>query len=165
MVASIDDQIHRFLIEQEESRCRALEAEYKKKDETKGKKVKRKTIRKPWARPNKYALCQEIDLLFMVDEYDYELFDKTFQRYCSARGILHVTGEPGSRKWEYMADYTQTKRDYLADPCFQFAQEFDGKRYRYTSEDMETGWKIMRLGRAKLQDGWELYLRESSDQK
>lgn len=159
MVALIEDQIHQFLIEQEEERCRALEAEYNENDETKGKKVKRKTIRKPWARPGESALCQEIDLLIMVDEYDYDLSDKTFQGYCSARGILHVTGEPGSRKWKYMADYTQTKHDYLADPCFQFAQEFDGKRYRYTDGEMETGWKIILLGRAKLQDCWELFSR------
>ena len=64
-----------------------------------------------------------------------------------------------------MADYTKTKIDYLADPWFHFAQEFDGKRYRYTNEEMETGWKIVLLGRAKLQDCWELYSRESSDQK
>lgn len=165
MVALIEDQIHRFLIEQEEERCRALEAESQKKGETKSKKVKRKTIRKPWARPGKSALCQEIDLLFMVDEYDYDLFDKTFQGYCSARGVLHVTGELGSRKWDYMADYTKTKSDFLVEPFFQFAQEVDGKRYRYTSDEMETGWKIVRLGRAKLQDCWELYLRESSEQK
>lgn len=165
MVALIEDQIHQFLIEQEEARCSALEAEYNKNNETRGKKVKRKTIRKPWARPGESALCQEIDLLIMVDEYEYELSNKMFQDYCSARGVLHVTGMSGSRKWEYMADYTKTKRDYRADPSFQFAQEFDGKRYRYTNEEMETGWKIVLLGRAKLQDCWELYSRESFDQK
>ena len=51
MVALIEDQIHQFLIEQEEERCSALEAEYNKNDETRGKKVKRKMIRKSWARP------------------------------------------------------------------------------------------------------------------
>lgn len=165
MVALIEDQIHQFLIKQEEERCRALEAEFDKSNEAKDKKVKRRTIPKPWARPGGSALCQEIDLLIMVDEYDYDLSNKTFQGYCSARGILHVTGEPGSRRWEYMADYAKTKRDYLADPWFQFAQEFDGKRYRYTNEEMETCWKIVRLGRAKLQDCWELYSQETSVHK
>ena len=165
MVALIEDQIHQFLIEQEEDRCRALEAENNKNNETKGKKVKRKTIRKPWARPGESALCQENELLIMVDEYDYDLSDKTFQDYCSARGIALVTGKPGSRRWEYMADYTKTKHDYLTDPSFQFALEFNGKRYRYTNKEMETCWKIVLLGRAKLQDCWELYFRELADQK
>ena len=163
MVAIIEDQIHQFLIEQEEERCRALEAEFNKNEETKDKKVQRKTISKPWVRPGEFGLCQGVDLLIMVDEYDYDLSDKMFQSYCSARGILHVAGEPGSRRWLYLADYRKTKSDYLTDPYFQFAEEVNGKRYRYTNEEMETGWKIMLLGRANLQDCWELYSRESSD--
>lgn len=165
MVASIEDQIHQFLIDQEEKRCRAIEAENNKNEETKGKKVKRKMIPKPWGRPGDVALCQEIDLLIMVSEYDYDLADETFQAYCSARGILHVAGKTGSRRWQYLADYRKTKSAYLADPYFQFAEEVDGKRYRYTDEEMGTGWNIMLLGRAKLQDCWELYARESNGQR
>ena len=165
MIASIEDQIHQFLKDQEEKRCRAIEAENNKNEETKGKKVKRKAISKPWMRPGESALCQEVDLLIMVSEYDYDLSDKTFQTYCSARGILHVAGEPGSRRWKYLADYRKTKSAYLSDPYFQLSEEVDGKRHRYTDEEMETGWKIMLLGRAKLQDCRELHSRESNGQR
>jgi hypothetical protein len=161
MVASIENQIHKFLIDQEEKRCRAIEAENNKNEETKGKKVKRKAIPKPWVRPGDAALCQEADLLIMVSEYDYDLSDKTFQAYCSARGILHVAGEPGSRRWTYLADYWKTQNSYLADSYFQLSEEVDGKRHRYTDEEMEIGWSILLLGRAALQDCWELYSRES----
>lgn len=160
MVALIEDQIHQFLIDQEEERCRAIEAENNKNEETKNKKVKRKAIPKPWVRPSASALCQESDLLIMVRDYDYDLSDNAFQDYCDARGILHVAGEPGSRRWEYMADYRKPKSAYLADLHFQFAEEIDGKQHRFTDDEMETGWKIISLGRAKLQDCWELYCRE-----
>lgn len=161
MVALIEDQIHQFLMDQEEERCRAIKAEHNKNEETKGKKVKRKTIPKPRVRPDDSALCQEVNLLIMVSEYDYDLSDKTFQAYCSDRGILHVAGEPGSRRWKYLADYRKTKSVYLADPYFQLSEEVDGKRHHYTNDEMETGWKIILLGRAKLQDCWELYSRKS----
>jgi hypothetical protein len=161
MVALIEDQIHQFLIAQEEERCKAIETANNENEETKEKKVKRKTISKPWVRPGDSALCQEVDLLIMVSQYDYDLFDEAFQAYCSARGILHVAGEPGSRRWKYLADFRKTKSAYLGDPYFQLSQEVDGKQHRFTDADMETGWKIMLLGRAKLQDCWELYSRKS----
>jgi hypothetical protein len=165
MVALIEDQIHLFLIDQEEERCRAIEAENNKHKETKGKKIKRKTILKPWVRPSDSALCQDVELLIMVSQYDYALSNKTFQAYCSGRGILHVAGEPGTKRWKYLADYRKTKSAYFADSYFHFAEEVGGKRYSYTEEEMETGWKTMLLGRAKLQDCWELYSRKSNSQR
>mgnify|MGYP001576582002 CR=1 FL=1 len=161
MTALIEDQIHQFLIDQEEERCRAIEAENNKNEETKGKKVKRKTISKPWVRPGDSALCQDTDLLLMVREYDYDLSEKAFQAYCSARGILHVAGEPASKRWKYVADFRKTKSTYLTDLYFQFSEEVNGKRHRYTEKEMEAGWKIMLLGRAKIQDCWELFSREA----
>jgi len=159
MVALIEDQIHQFLIEQEEERCRALESEYNRSDETKGKIVKRKTIPKPWARRGENTLCQDTDLLIMVDEYDYDLSSNEFQRYCSTRGVLHIAGDIGSKRWEFFSDYRKLKSEYLADSYFRFAEEMDGKRYKYTIEELETSWRIILLGRAKLQDCWELFLR------
>lgn len=109
MVALIEDQIHQFLKNQEEERCRALEAEYNKHKETNGKKVKRREISKPLVRPSDDGLCQEDTFLMMVSEYDYDLSHKSFQAYCDTRGILHVAGEPGSVRWKYLAEFRKTK--------------------------------------------------------
>lgn len=98
MVSLIEDQIHQFLIDQEEERCKGIEAAHDRNSETKGKKVQRKTISKPWTRAVASALCQEADLLPMVSQYDYDLSAAATQTYCSTRGILHVAGEPGSRR-------------------------------------------------------------------
>ncbi len=165
MVALIEDQIHQFLIDQEEERCKAIEAENDKNEETKNNKVKRKAIPKPWTRPSASSLCQESDLLIMVREYDYDLSIKRFQEYCSDRGILHVAGEPGSKRWKYMADFRKAKSAFLADSYFYFSEEVNGKQHRYTDDEMETHWKILTLGRAKLQDCWELYSRERKSAK
>jgi len=133
----------------EEERCRALESQ--------GKKVKRKKIDKPWTRPSPDNLCQEPELLVLVCEFDYDLLNNAFKEYCHDRGILHVVGETGSKREKYFLDHNKSKSEYLKDPYFRFAQELDGKKYQYTVEEMETGWKTIQLGRAKLQDCWELY--------
>ena len=160
MVAPIiEEQMHQYLIKQEEERCRNLKAEYDRQEETRGKKVTRKAIAKPWTRPGENALCQDADLLILVTEYDYDLSDRDFQEYCQARGILHVAGEPGSRRREFFSDHGKLKSEYLKDPYFQFAQEFNGKRYQYTDREMVIGWEIISLGRAALQDCWELYTK------
>ncbi len=157
MIPHIEEQIHQFHKELEEKRCEALEAKYNKNKATYGKKVKRNSIPKPWTRPCENALCQDIDLLIMVDQYDFDLTNDCFQEYCLARGVLHVAGEVGSRRWEYFLDHTKTKKEYLADPFHQYAQEINGKSYRYTANEIELGWKIILLGRAQLQDCWELF--------
>jgi len=157
MVAPIEEQMYQYLIKQEEERCRELESEYDRNEETRGKKVKRKSIAKPWTRPGENTLCQDADLLILVGEYDYDLSDGDFQKYCEARGILHVAGELGSRRWEFFSDHRKLRSEYLKDPYSQFAQEFNGKQYQYTDREMEIGWEIILLGRATLQDCWELY--------
>jgi hypothetical protein len=165
MAALIEDQIHQFLIEKEEERCKALEAEYNKSVETKGETVKRKKIPKPWSRPCKNALCQDIDLLIKVDEYDYDLLNIKFQEYCLTRGVLYIAGEVGSRHWDFFVDVGKTKSEYLEDPYFQSAIEVAGKRHSYTNEEMESGWTIIIIGRGKLQDCWELYSKEMTSKR
>jgi hypothetical protein len=164
MVASIEDQVHQFLVREEEDRCRAIEVENDRNDGTRGKSIKRRVIVKPWSRPTPLALCQHPDLLVMVTEYDYDLSDDDFCAYCTARGVLHVAGQPGTTRWTFLSDYTKPKSAYLSDPYFQHGEEVDGKRHRYSDTEMETGWKIILLERAHLQDCWELYSRASGRQ-
>jgi hypothetical protein len=150
MTVSIENQIHQYLIEAEEIRC-------KTEEERTGKKVNRRTISKPWNRSGEYALCQEYEYLLMVDEYDYDLSNPAFQDYCNKRGILHCAGVKGSKYWNFFLDYRKSKDEYLSETDFQFAAEYEGKKYNYSAEEMESGWRIVRLGRAKFQDCWELF--------
>ena len=162
MAASIEDQIHKCLVEREEQRCIAIEAEYNRHGKLRGKKEKRRKIAKPWKRTGESALCQDVDLLEMVAEFDYNLSNMSFQEYCAARGVLHVAGEPDSTRWKYVADYEKTKDDYMSDSFFQFAIEVNGNRQRYSEQEMEFGWRLMLLARATIQDCWELHLKKDS---
>lgn len=156
MVMLIEDQMHQFLVDAEEVRCRKLE-----ESETGASKkaVVRRKIGKPWVRPSAQALCHDIETIYllMVSEFDYELANEDFQRYCSQRGVLHVAGESNSIRWEYMKNHKRTKAEYLANPFFQYAAGTSKEKYKYSPEEMETGWKIIQIGRAKLQDCWELF--------
>jgi hypothetical protein len=158
VAALIEDQIHQHFKDEEEKRCLALEAQYQLDPKKKGKRVERRSIPKPWTRFGD-GLCQAIELLSLVNEFDYDLEDEGFQAYCEERGVLHVAGEAGSRRWKCFSRHNWTKEKYLADPFFQSAESVGGSSHEYTPEEMETGWKIIMLGRAKLQDCWELYSR------
>jgi hypothetical protein len=162
MVPLIEDQIHQALKAQEEDRCRRLEAQYARNEATKNKKVKRREIAKPWSRPGPQALCQDTDLLLLVSEYDYDLSRPDFQAYCRSRGILYMAGTPGTTRWEYSEHYGTTKAEFLDNPYFQYAQEVNGQRHRFTQDDMETQWRITCLARAQLQDCWELFSQGAS---
>lgn len=150
MVKLIEDQIHDALIEREKQRCKELEKKLKRP-------VKPRNIEKPWTRQNKVSLCQENELLELVQDYDYDLNNKNFQKYCEERGILHIAGEKDSKRWEFFVNYKKTKDEYFKDPYFQYAEEYNGKSYKYSKDEMEAGWKIIELGRAKLQDCWEIF--------
>ena len=161
MVAPIEDQILAHLVEQEEKRCEALEEEFRRDPKRKHKKVPRRKIVKPWTRGAHPTLCQETDLLLMVKDYDYDLANEGFQSYCSSRGVLHVAGTPGSERWEIFRVHSKRKADYMDNPYFQYAGGISGKGMKYTARQMDTGWRIVRIGRAKLQDCWELFLSKT----
>lgn len=160
MAASIEDQIHKHFVDQEEERCRAIEDEYADHDKAHGRREKRRKIAKPWRRVGEAALCQEIDVLQLVTECDFDLSEASFQGYCSARGVLSVAGEPGSNRWAFVADFSKGRGAYMRDPYFAYAIEVNGERYKFSEQEMEFGWQLMQLARARLQDCWELYTQE-----
>ena len=149
---TIEDQIHAALIQREEDRCRTLE-----EADPSHKKVKRRDVKKPWIRLGPKALCQEATLLLLVRDYSFNLDDLGFERYCADRGIIHVAGEKDSARWFFMKDHSKTKAEFMSDPYFQRFIEEGGKQYQFTSREMEIHWEIALVGKAKLQDCWELY--------
>ena len=149
MAELIENQIHQYLKHQEEVR-------YKKEESLKGKPVKRRKISKPWTRSFSLSLCPESDLLEMVTDFDYDLSDPEFQIYCKNRiGLNHAL--PQSRRWDFFEKHQLTKNDYLEDPYFHYAEEYNGKRYKYTEDELHSNWRVIMLGRATIQDCWEIY--------
>lgn len=150
MATPIEDQIHKAFIVREDERCRTLENKT-------GEPAKRREVPKPWTRLGPQALLERPEFLLYVTDCDYDLADSNFQEYCRERGLLHVAGEPDSKRWLYFRDCTKTKNEFLRDPYFRRAQPHEGKRYAYTPQEMETAWRIVCIGRAALQDCWELH--------
>lgn len=153
MAPLIAVQVHKVLKAREEERCVKLER-------STGKKIKRRKIPRPVVRMGPDALCQNTDILKLVTEYDYDVSDLRFQDYCSSRGVT-PGGVHGSTRWKFFADHSLSKQDYLANPYFHFAQEFQGTRHTYTPEEMESQWNVIFLGRAALQDCWELLFKRN----
>ncbi len=91
----------------------------------------------------------------MVSEFDYDLEASEFLEYCRNRGVLHVAGEPGSKRWRFFRDFGIGKESFLEDSHFQFSESGEA----YTADEMKTQWEIVMIGRAKLQDCWELFSR------
>jgi hypothetical protein len=152
MAKSIEEQIHAVFIQREEDRCRTLE-----EADPSHKTITRRVVKKPWIRSGPKALCQEADLLLLVRDYSFDLADVDFERYCADRGVLYVAGEKNSARWILMNDHSRTKAEFLNDPYFQKSVVEGGEQYQYSPGEMEIHWQIALLGKAKLQDCWELY--------
>ena len=145
MATPVEDQLHAAHIAAEECRCRKLEA-------STGKPVKRRPVPKPWRRIDPQALLQDPEFLQHVTEFDYRLGDPAFQQYCRERGVFHVVPEEGSWRHRFFAKPLLGRDDFV-NQCLM-----EGKAPYATQPDIETGWRIIQLGRAALQDAWELFL-------
>lgn len=152
-VPSIAEQAQRCLQEREDARCRALELEREKP-------VKRREIPVPTVRVGPQALSG-VEFLAMVTEFDYDLTAPEFCDYCLRRGTLSVAGLQGSPRWQLFVDHRIGFEEFLANPEFQFAAEHLGARHRYTAAEMTSNWSAVCLGRATLQDSWELFRASS----
>lgn len=146
MANQVEEQIHAALVAIEEARCKELEA-------STGKPVNRREVPKPWKRVGP-TLLQNPELLQYVTELDYQIDAPFFVEYLRQRGLLHVVPEGGSWRYRFLAKHSLT-RSHFVKQCVA-----EGEPAYATTEDVETGWRIIQLGRAALQDGWEAFLAE-----
>ena len=158
MAELIEDQIHQALIREEEERCRAIEEKNKLDPKKKNKKVTRRKIQKPWSRGIHPRLCQETELLLKVSDYDYDLGVPGFQDYCRTRGVLHIAGEVGSRRWTFCVNHGRCFDDFLPDAGNSTFESTDSDNEKAPSPEADTDWKIVKIARGKLQDCWEMYV-------
>lgn len=154
-VPSIEDQIHRHFQNREEQRCLALEAQKRAQGKTGDEaEVERREVPKPWVRRGE-GLCPP-EFQEVVTAFDYEFDAPGFEEYCRRRGVAHVIGL--DRRRVLMTDHQLTRAAFMRDTYFRSAEPVEGKKgYRFSDEDMETHWRIVLMGRAALQDCWELF--------
>lgn len=110
-------------------------------------------------RPLPVSICQDLDVLRGVRQWDFDLTDQGFLDYAHARGVLYKAGVSGSKRFRFTADHTAAEADFKSDPYFQRAipsrQYPDG--YPYSDADMETHWQIMLAVKGALQDCWQIF--------
>lgn len=154
-VPSIEDQIHRRFQNREEQRCLALEAQKRAQGKTgEEAEVERREVPKPWVRLGE-GLCPP-EFQEVVTAFDYKLDAPGFEEYCRSRGVAHVIGL--DRRRALMADHQRTENAFMSDAYFRSAEPDEGRKgYRFSDAEMETQWRIVMLGRAALQDCWELF--------
>lgn len=108
------------------------------------------------------ALCQDVERLLACDHWDYDLTDVAFVATCVARGVLYRFGSPGGRAWRFIENVSLSVEDWLADEGVRFAQEHEGKRHRFSDEDLRAHWRCVLIQRARVQDCWEIYRAETA---
>lgn len=153
---SIARQALAVLREQEEARCRRLEADLASKPGESRKPVKRREVAEPTVRLGPRALCQDPEVLKCVKEVDYLLSDTSFRTYCRERGVLHVAGLDGSARWQFFLDASLSEADFFnRSDLRSTAEAAAGRGVDHAA--MRLQWEIVCYGRAVLQDCWELF--------
>ncbi len=90
----------------------------------------------------------------------YDLDCETFRAFAERRGVLYQFARPGARAWAYLRDLTLSERDWLSDEAVRYAQEHEGKRHRYSDDQMRSHWGVVEIQRRKIQTCWEGFCKE-----
>ena len=102
------------------------------------------------------SICQDIDILQAITEYDYDLHDIEFEKYCVSRfGHSRAAYPPA---FEHICDYGMSKKVW-----------FDHYRKNevgtiFPDDDLETLWQGRKIRLGKYQQCWELFRAECEEQ-
>jgi hypothetical protein len=114
-----------------------------------------------WKRPHSNMICQNIDVLLKVSEYNYDLTDSDFRDYARARlGWENISNKYIFLKWQPGGKFApvndpaeqETRKNEVRDVIYGLI-----KRQIF---DNSVDQKIHDIAIAHLQDLWELFLNE-----
>ena len=108
-----------------------------------------------WTRPYCRTICQELDVVIRVTEYDFDLENAEFREYADRRGVLFKAGV--GKRFAFTKNHAATKAEFFRE--FRFSK----KGVRFSDDDMEFHWRIMLAAKGYMQDAWELFLVEKQD--
>lgn len=104
-------------------------------------------------RQSDVSLLQDTQLLQSMYEYDYDITDKEFREYISARlGLL-------SNMTQESIDFYQTYSELdIYEHCKKFRENLVGSAKPDNIEKaIEADMKVVKIMKAKIQDCWEIY--------
>jgi len=110
-----------------------------------------------WKGPLPISICQDMNILLKITEYDYDLRNQEFEEYCRSRFGFCRPQDP--KYFEQLCDLTTDKKKFFESwkICGRYAsQEMIGKKI--SDDRLELEWKIFNITRGKLQDCWEIFI-------
>lgn len=113
-----------------------------------------------WKRGHCKAICQDMNVLMNIKEYDYDLSNPIFIEYCRSRGVS-TRFEAGSIGFSFMKNYTMTKDEYMSNEDLRPTKHHDGVKHALIDKEMESNWNGVVVGRGALQDCWEIFLQQN----
>lgn len=113
---------------------------------------------KPWSFELSYqkSLAQLPEsIIFSVSEFDFRIDEIEFMYFLEERGLLHLSGQPRSHRRDCIGSHLFGYHEFMNDNYFQYAIEYEGKRHRYSIEEMKIQWKIFCICKIYLQASWD----------
>lgn len=110
------------------------------------KRRKVKTIKEMtgWSGALPVSICQDIEVLLRITEYDYDLKNRDFEKYCRSRFGFSRATDPKYFEQECNLDITY--------------DEFASYWAKKGETNIALSWEIFNIERGKLQDCWEIYI-------
>lgn len=106
-----------------------------------------------WVRPYPKMICQEIEILEALHEYDFDLSDEDFLAYLKSRtGIMPFACCNRELKNFFLTD-NGAEQWILESPEYKF---LDGTMVPF-GKDREVKVRIIKIQKGKIQDCWELF--------
>ncbi len=103
------------------------------------------------------------DLVFSVSHFDFDLSDDGFVDFLGKNFHLHRCGARGSAYWNALNDHSVTKAGFLTNTEFQFAQEYEGERHKYSDGELLSFWKIFHFTKVFLQGAYDKFKSRSDE--
>lgn len=119
-----------------------------------------KRVTKPWtwSRSGPGPLFDLDDaLMFAVTDLDYDLDDPEFVTFLSDAAQLHICRLEGRTYWNLLQAKSVSREEFIENPDLQYAQEYEGQRYKYSFDEMKCFWRIFLRTRVYLQGAYDCY--------
>ncbi len=107
-----------------------------------------------WKGAMSVTICQDLEVLRRITQYDYNCSDKAFMQEVEDRGIMGRMLD-----MEFCANYSLTKEDYMSreHPVADPEPGEAPSDYAFSTEEIEFFWTIVLAARGSLQDCWEMH--------
>lgn len=105
----------------------------------------------------------DADLVFSVSHFDFDLSDDAFVDFLKDNFHLHMCRARGSAYWNALNDHNFTKSDFLGSTEFKFAQEYEGKRHKYSEGELLSLWKIFHFTKVFLQGAYDNFKKRNDE--